>query len=220
MLLVTIIKRELLLVFRKPSVALNPLAFFMMVITLYPMAISPSPTTLQMLGPGAIWVTALLASLLALDHLFIHDFEDGSLEQMMMLTDSPLQLVYGKICAHWIATVVPLLLMLPILALVMNLSVDTSLWLFVSLLLGTPILTFIGAIAAGLTVGLKKGSALTALLILPLYIPTMIMGVGLTNNAGMGLDVTGLVAALAALMIAAVTFAPHAIYASLKIAMR
>ncbi len=219
-MLITIIKRELLLVYRKPSIALNPLAFFMMVMTLYPMAISPSPTTLQMLGPGAIWVTALLASLLALDHLFIHDYEDGSLEQLMILSNSPLQLVYAKICAHWLATIAPLILMLPLLGLVMNLPIETTGWLTLSLILGTPIVTFVGAIAAALTVGLKKGSALTALLILPLYVPTLILGVGLTNNASMGFDVSGVAAALGAMSLAAITFAPHAIYASLKVAIR
>jgi heme exporter protein B len=220
MLVTAVIKREMKLAYRKPAVILNPVAFYVMVIIMFPMAVSPAPSTLQLIGPGVIWVTAMLANLLSLDNLFSHDYDDGTLEQLLMKRSQYLQIVYGKVIAHWISTMLPLVMLTPILGVMMHLSSASLGWLWLSLLIGTPTVTLIGAIGASLTVGLRKGSALVALMVLPLYIPTMLMGVGLTGNGAAGLNIIGVAAVLLALLIGALLLAPYAISAGLRIAIR
>lgn len=154
----TVLRRELKIAFRKGSEIVNPLWFFLIVITLFPLGIGPEPQLLARISPGIIWVAALLAALLSLERLFRDDFLDGSLEQLLLLPTPLPMTVLGKVCAHWAVTGLPLLILSPLVALL--LSLDTHTWLAVAftLLLGTPTLSLIGAIGVALTVGLRKGA--------------------------------------------------------------
>ncbi len=168
---ISVLRRELKIAFRKGAEIVNPLWFFLIVITLFPLGIGPEPQLLARIAPGIVWVAALLASLLSLERLFRDDFYDGSLEQLLLLP-TPLPLtVLGKVCAHWVVTGLPLLVLSPLVALLLSLDVNTAIAMGLTLLLGTPTLSFIGAIGVALTVGLRKGGVLLSLLVLPLYIP-------------------------------------------------
>lgn len=172
---ISVLRRELKIAFRKGAEIVNPLWFFLIVITLFPLGIGPEPQLLARIAPGIVWVAALLASLLSLERLFRDDFYDGSLEQLLLLP-TPLPLtVLGKVCAHWVVTGLPLLVLSPLVALLLSLDVNTAIAMGLTLLLGTPTLSFIGAIGVALTVGLRKGGVLLSLLVLPLYIPVLIL---------------------------------------------
>lgn len=154
---ISVLRRELKIAFRKGAEIVNPLWFFLIVITLFPLGIGPEPQLLARIAPGIVWVAALLASLLSLERLFRDDFYDGSLEQLLLLP-TPLPLtVLGKVCAHWVVTGLPLLVLSPLVALLLSLDVNTAIAMGLTLLLGTPTLSFIGAIGVALTVGLRKG---------------------------------------------------------------
>ncbi|SDU12185.1 heme exporter protein CcmB [Halopseudomonas salegens] len=210
--------REWRLAWRRPGEMLNPLIFFAIVISLFPLAVGPEPGTLQIMAPGVVWVAALLATLLSLDGLFRSDYEDGSLEQWV-LSPYPLALmVLIKVVHHWLISGLALVLLAPVFALMLSLPLAVVPVLCLTLLLGTPVLSLLGAVGAALTVGLKGGGGvLLALLILPLYIPVLILGTGAVEAAMQGLPVAGYLLWLGCLAVLALTLAPFAIAAGLRI---
>lgn len=211
------LKRDLLLMMRRRSEVLNPLVFFALVITLFPIGISPDPALLAAIAPGLLWVAALLAALLSLDSLFRADYDDGSLEQLL-LTPQPLALLaLAKVAVHWLLTGLPLALMAPVLGIMLSLPAGSYGVLAISLALGSASLSLIGAIGAALTVGLSRGGVLLSLLVLPLYIPVLIFGVGAVQAAILGDGVLAHLAILGALLALALSLAPLAIAASLRI---
>lgn len=215
-----ILRRELRLAFRQRSEIINPLWFFIIVITLFPLGIGPEPQLLRRIAPGIIWVAALLACLLSLERLFRDDFQDGTLEQLILLP-IPLPLtVFGKVCAHWLVTGLPLLLISPLMALFLSLDMATWRAVALSLLLGTPTLSLIGAIGVALTVGLRRGGVLLSLLLLPLFIPVLIFATAAIDNAAMGLPVDGYLAILGALLAGSATLAPFAAAAALRVSLQ
>jgi heme exporter protein B len=212
-----VVAKELKGAFRQRSDILNPIWFFIIVVTLYPLSIGTDPELLQRIAPGIIWVAALLAALLSFERLFKDDYIDGSLEQLM-LTPFPLAwLVSAKVFAHWLLTGLPVLLVSPLLAAFLALDIETYFALFLTLLIGTPILSLFGAIGVALTVGLRKGGVLLSLIMLPLSIPILIFSTMAIDAASYGQSYTGLLALLAAMLIAAITLAPLAIAAALRV---
>jgi heme exporter protein B len=214
------IKRDLLLAFRHRNDIVNPLAFFLMVAILFPLGVSPEAKFLAQIAPGVIWVAALLASLLSVDSIFRTDFDDGSLEQMLVSPQPLVLLVLAKVLSHWLISGFCLALLSPLLAMMLFLPSQGLFALVVSLLLGTPTLSLIGAIGAGLTVGLRKGGILISLLVLPLYIPVLIFGAGTVQAGTMGMPITGYLALLGAVLVVSMMLAPFAIVAALKISVR
>lgn len=212
-----LLARETRLLFRRPAELANPLVFFAIVIALFPLAVGPETRLLQTISPGLIWVAALLAVLLSLDGLFRSDFEDGSLEQWVVSPHPLALLVLAKVLAHWAFSGLALVLLAPLLALMLGMPMSALPVLLISLLLGTPVLSLLGAVGAALTVGLKRGGLLLALLILPLYIPVLILGSGALQAALQGLPATAYLLWLSSLTALAVTLAPFAIAAGLKI---
>ncbi|TLX59351.1 heme exporter protein CcmB [Stutzerimonas nosocomialis] len=212
-----LLKREARLLIRRPAELANPLVFFAIVIALFPLAVGPESQLLQSISPGLLWVAALLAVLLSLDGLFRSDFEDGSLEQWVVSPHPLALLVLAKVLAHWVFSGLALVLLAPLLGLMLGLPVQALPVLLLSLLLGTPTLSLLGAVGAALTVGLKRGGLLLALLILPLYIPVLILGSGALQAALQGLPTAGHLLWLASLTALAVTLTPFAIAAGLKI---
>ncbi|GAK24886.1 LOW QUALITY PROTEIN: ABC transporter [Vibrio sp. JCM 19052] len=212
----TIIRRELLIAFRRQADILNPLWFFIIVITLFPLSIGPEPNLLARIAAGIVWVAALLSALLSLERLFRDDFQDGALEQMMLMP-IPLQLVViSKVIAHWLLTGLPLIL-ISLLAILLSLDFNTWLSVVLTLVIGTPTLSFIGAIGVALTVGLQKGGVLLSLLILPLYIPILIFATSAIDAAALGMAYNGQLAILGAMLMGAVTLTPFAISAALRV---
>ena len=212
-----VIRRDLLLAWKRPGDVLNPLFFFAMVSSLFPLAIGPNAEQLQIIGPGVTWVAALLASLLALNSLFLNDFEDGSLEQLI-LSPQPLPLmVLAKTAAHWVATGLPLVLVSPIVALSYQLPPDVILVMIITLLPGTISLSLLGSIGAALTVGLNRGNALLSLLILPLAMPVLIFGARTVSLAATGDETAGGIYFLAGYCMLALTLAPFATAAAIRI---
>jgi heme exporter protein B len=214
------LQRDLRLSFRHRHDIINPLAFFLMVAVMFPLGVSPEPKFLAEVAPGVIWVAALLASLLSVDGIFRTDFEDGSLEQMLISPQPLVLIVFAKVLSHWLISGFCLALMSPLLALILFLPAEGLFSLVISLLLGTPTLSLIGAIGAGLTVGLRKGGILIALLVLPLYIPVLIFGAGTVQAGTMGMSIEGYLAFLAAILVFSIMLAPFAIVAALKISIR
>ncbi len=212
-----LVKRDLLLVLRHRSDAANPLLFFLMVANLFPLGVGPETAVLKTIAPGIIWVAALLATLLALEALFRSDFDDGSLEQLL-LSPHPLPvLVLAKIFAHWLATGLPLLLMAPLLGLQFGLSGAAVQVLLLTLLLGTPALSLVGSVGVALTVGLRRGGLLLTLLLLPLYTPILIFATGAVVAVNQGLPAEAQIYMLGALLVLALTLAPLAAAAALRI---
>ena len=187
----TIVIRDLTLAMRRRSDVMTTLFFFVIVVSLFPLGIGPEMDTLRQIAPGVFWVAALLASMLALEKLFAADFEDGTLEQMLLTPQPVFILVLAKVFAHWLITGVPLVLLSPLLGLQYDLAAETLGVLLLSLLLGTPTLSLIGAIGAALTLGLRGGGVLVSLLVLPLYIPVLIFGAGAVEANVSGLGETG-----------------------------
>jgi heme exporter protein B len=214
-----LLKRDLTLAYRHRAELINPLVFFLIVVSLFPLGVSPDKAVLTTIAPGVIWVSALLAAMLSLDVLFRSDFEDGTLEQFA-LTQYPLSLlVLAKILAHWLVSGLPLLLLSPLLGVLMFVP-DDAIWvLMLTLALGTPTLSLIGAIGVALTVALHRGGVLLSLLVLPLYIPVLIFAANAVNHAAGGLDVAGQLYFLAALLVLALTLAPLATAAALRISL-
>ncbi|WP_394132478.1 heme exporter protein CcmB [Shewanella maritima] len=213
----TLLKRDIQIAIRHRGDIFNPLLFFILVVTLFPLGIGPEPQVLSRVAPGIIWVAALLASMLSLERLFKADYNDGSLEQML-LSPQPLSLmVLAKVFAHWILTGVPLILVAPLLAVLLHLDQNSYVALVATLAIGTPVLSLLGAIGVALTVGLRKGGVLLSLLILPLYIPVLIFATSAIDAATFGLSYTGHLAFIGAMLAGSLILAPIAIGASLRV---
>jgi len=215
--LVATTRRDLLLAWKRPGDVLNPLFFFAMVCTLFPLAVGPSVEQLQFSGPGVLWVAALLAMLLSLNSLFLTDFEDGSLEQLLVSAQPLVTLALGKTAAHWITTGLPLVIISPLMAMTFQMPLEATGVLMLTLTLGTISLSLLGSIGAALTVGLHRGTALLSLLILPLAMPVLIFGARSVSLAAAGDDYSGGVFALAAYAVGALSLAPYATAAALRI---
>lgn len=215
-----IIRRELRLAARHCAELLNPLWFFLVVIVLFAIGAGPEPQLLARIAPGVVWVAALLASLLAMDRLFRDDARDGALEQLMLLTMPLPVVVIAKVTAHWVATGLPLVVLSPLAALLMGLSGHAALTLMLTLLLGTPTLSFLGALGAALTAGLRRGGILLSLIILPLAIPLLIFSTAAVDAAVMQLPVGGFFAISGAFLTGSVTLLPFATAAALRISIQ
>jgi len=211
--------RDLKLAFRSRAELGVQLLFYVIVVTLFPLATTPERTLLANLGPGVLWVAALLASLLSLPRLFAVDFADGTLEQMAGSPWSLPALVSGKIAAHWLTTGLPVAVLAPLLGLQYALEAPALWTLAAGLLLGTPILSLLGAIGAALTLGLRGGGGLLALLVLPLCVPVLIFGAGAVDAVRAGLGAGANFSLLAAGLLIALTGAPLACAAALRIAL-
>ncbi len=212
-----VIRRDLTLAWRRRSDVFTSLLFFVIVASLFPLGVGPEPQLLRAIGPGVVWVAALLASMLALSRLFAADYADGTLEQML-LAATPLPLiVIAKVIAHWIAANLPLVLIAPLLGLQFGLPADALAVLALALALGTPSLSLIGAIGAALTLGLRGGGVLLALLVLPLYAPVLILGSLAVEATAAGLNAQPYLLLLAAMSLAALSLAPWAVSAALRI---
>jgi heme exporter protein B len=217
LMFIAILHRELKVALRKSSEIVNPLWFFLIVITLFPLSVGAEPVLLARIAPGIVWVAALLASLLSLERLFKDDFIDGSLEQLVLLPIPLPVTILAKVIAHWLLTGLPLLVLSPLVAVL--LSFDFQVWqaIALTLLLGTPTLSLIGAIGVALTVGLRKGGVLLSLLVLPLYIPVLIFATVTIDAAVAGADISGYLAILGAMLAGTATLAPFAASAALRI---
>lgn len=220
MILAVIIRRELTIAFRKPAEILNPLWFFLIVITLFPLLVGPNPELLGKIASGIAWVAAVLSALLSFERLFRDDYADGSLEQLMLLPTPLSQVALAKVIAHWLLTGFPLILLSPIAGILLSLEFEVWWALVLTLLLGTPILSCLGAIGVALTVGLRKGGTLLSLLILPLFLPVLIFASSVLEAATLNLAYSGQLAILGAMLALAVTFAPFAIAGALRISLQ
>lgn len=211
--------RDLKVAIRQRQDLLNPLLFFVMVVTLFPLGVSPEVSFLREAGAGILWVAALLSVLLSLDHLFRHDFDDGTLEQLVLQPQPLFLLVLAKTAAHWVLTGLPLVLLTPVLGVMVHLDGNSISVLCLTLLIGTPVLSLIGAIGAALTLGLRSAGVLLSLLIIPLYIPVLIFGTGTVAAASEGAPVGAYLALMGAFLVLAVTLAPFAAAAALRISL-
>ncbi|WP_111641747.1 heme exporter protein CcmB [Marinimicrobium alkaliphilum] len=211
------LRRDLILAARHPGELANPLVFFLIVITLVPLGISPEREVLAALAPGLLWVMALLAALLSLDSLFRSDFDDGSLEQLLVCGQPLYFVVLAKILVHWLVTGLPLTLMAPLLGVMLALPEGGYLVLCLSLLLGTAAMSLIGAVGAALTVGLRRGGLLLSLIVMPLYVPILIFGANSVQSAVDGLPSTPQLAILGAFLAASIALAPWAAAGALKV---
>lgn len=209
--------RDLRLALRNRHELVNPLIFFVLVVSLFPLAITPTEEALQAMAPGVIWVSALLAVLLSLDRLFKQDYDDGSLDQLMLSPNPLMILVLAKVTAHWLLTGLPLVIIAPLLGMFMSLPADAISVLVYSLLLGTPVLSLIGAIGVSLTVAVNRGGVLLSLIVLPLYIPILIFGANAVDVAIDGLSVKGQLMFLGAVLALALSLAPLATSVALRI---
>ena len=214
-----ILRRDITLAMRRRTDVLTTLFFFVIVASLFPLGVGPSPALLASIGPGVIWIAALLASIVFLDGLFRSDYEDGSLEQFV-LSGHPLPLIaLAKILVHWLIAGIPIVLLSPLLAVWMNLPLSAYGVLLASLLLGTPILSLLGAIGAALTVSLKRGGHLLSVLVFPLTVPLLILATNAISASVAGLPYNGQLGLMTAGLIAALTLAPFATAAALKLAL-
>lgn len=214
-----IFKRELLINWRHKSAWFQPILFYIIVITLFSISLEHYPNLLILAAPAIVWVAVILAVLLSVPTIFLQDYHDGSLELVLLSPISKFFIITNKILAHWCMTCLPLILLTPVIALFLPMATATWQALALSLLIGTPILTMIGAIAAALTVGLTGASMLLALILLPLYVPVMIFGNGLVAMASQGLPWIGLLAMLLAMLIFSIVIAPAACIFALKLGM-
>lgn len=213
-----LIKRDLLQVFRRKSDITTSLLFFVMVTSLFPLAVSPDPAILRQIGPGVLWVSALLACMLSLSRLFATDFSDGSLEQLVLSTHSLSLLVLVKILSHWLFAGLPLVLLSPLIALQYDMNAS-ALWVLVlSLLIGTPALSLLGAIAAALTLGVRASGLLMPLLVLPLYVPILIFGAGAVSASQVGVDAQASLSLLGATGLLLLLLSPWATATAIRIA--
>lgn len=212
-----LVRRDLLLAFRHGSDFLNPLLFFVMTTSLVPLAISPAPAQLATIAPGMIWITALLATLLALDGMFKDDFSDGSLFQIILSPQPLWLLVLAKVSAHWLITGLPITLMAPLLGMMLALPQDGYLPLVIGLATGTACFSLIGAVGAALTVALQKGGVLLSLIVMPLYFPVLIFGASSVQRGVEGLDYLPVLALLGTFFTFALLTGPFAAAAALKV---
>lgn len=214
-----LLKRDLTLAVRHRAEILNPLLFFVLVTSLFPLGIGADPKLLQAVGPGVIWVAALLAALLSLEGIFRSDFEDGTLEQFLLSSHPVSVLVIAKVLAHWLITGLPLLVISPLLGVLLGLPGDAILILLITLALGTPVLSLIGAVGVALTVGLRKGGMILSLLVLPLYVPLLIFAANAVDTAAAGLPVTAHLSLISALLVLSLSLSPLATAAALRISL-
>lgn len=212
-----LLRRQLTLAARRPIEIGNPLLFFAMVVALFPLGLGPAPDKLAGFAPGILWIIALLSSLLTSDTVFRSDFEDGSLEQLLLAPQPLFLSVLAYILAHWLITGLLLALISPVFAVMINLPAEAIGALMASLLLGTAVLSLVGGIGAALTVGLKRGGMLISLLILPFYMPVLIFGSAAVQNAVIGAPAGAYLAILGAMLCLAIALAPFAIAAGLRI---
>lgn len=213
-----VLHRDLLLAWRARSDLLVALSFFVIVASLFPFGVGAEPEQLRAIGPGVVWVAALLASLLALPRLFAQDFDNGVLEQLLLSPEPPVIWVSAKIFAHWLTTGLPLVLIAPVLGLMYQLEPGASGILTLSLALGTPVLSLLGAIGAALTLGLRGAGSLLALLVLPLCVPVLVFGAGAVDAWAGGMPVTAHLSLLGGGSLAALALAPFACAAALRLA--
>ena len=214
-----VLKRDLVLALRRKNEVITSVFFFVVVAALFPLGIGPEMNTLRLVGPGILWVGALLASMLSLGRMFAADHADGSLEQMALSPHSLSVLVASKILAHWILSGLPLVLLAPVLGLQFDLSANALWILTLSLLLGTPVLSLIGAVGAALTLGVRGGDVLLTLLVLPLYVPALVFGAGAVQAEISGLGASAHLSILSAMVLVAAVFSPWASAAALRVAL-
>jgi len=214
---VVILRRDLKIAFRRTSELANPLLFFLIVASLFPLALSPDAAQLRNVGAGVLWVAALLSSLLALEGLFRADADDGSLEQLMLSPVPVAVMALAKVTAHWLVTVVPLILLMPVLAYSFYLPLEVLPVMAFALLLATPTLSVLVALGAALTVSLRRGGSIIGLLVLPLTAPLLIFGTRAADLSSHGEPAAGPLYLLAALAVFAVALGPIAIAAALKV---
>ena len=217
--LLAIARRDLLLARRRQVEALLPLGFFIVAAGLFPLGVGPEPQTLRQIAPGVVWVCALLAAMLSVTQMFTSDHADGSLEQMLLAPQALVSLVAGKVFAHWVATGLPLVLAAPLLGVLFDMSMPAIATLVLTLLIGTPVLSLLGAVGAALTLGLRSGGALVFLLVLPLTIPTLIFGTGAVAAVEGGLSPRAHFSLMGALLIFTALGAPLATAAALRISL-
>jgi heme exporter protein B len=216
---IALIRRDCHLAMRRKAEALTVLFFFAIVASLFPLGVGSDPGLLRKIAPGILWVAALLSTMLGLSRMFESDYLDGCLEQMALSPTSFVALTAGKITAHWLVYGLPLVLLSPLLGVQFGLPADALFVLVAALLLGTPLLSLIGAICAALTLGVRGGGLLMSLLVLPLYVPALVFGAGAVESHVAGLEFGGHLSLLAALLLLAVLLAPWATAAALKIAL-
>lgn len=212
----TILKRDLVLAVRYRAELLNPMLFFILVIILFQLGMRAEPEVLITIAPAIVWIAALLSALLSLDHMFRSDMEDGALEQMIISTQPTSLLVLAKIIAHWVITGLAVTLVGPLLGLILGLSFDATKVLFLTLLIGTPILSAIGSIGVALTVGLRRGGVILSLLVLPLFVPVLIFASQTVNTYIGGYPIAASISILMALLILSLSLAPWAASAALR----
>lgn len=208
---------DLLLLIRRRSDLARPLIFFLIISTLIPLGIAPDPQLLMKLAPGLIWIMSLLATLLSVDSLFGEDFQDGTLQQLLISPNLLFMPVLGKVTAHWLVMGLPLTLLSPLIGLMFSLPADAMLPMVLSLAIGTAVLSFVGAVGAALTLPLRRGGVLLALLVMPLYVPVLIFGSATVQSALDGLLWTGPLAVLAAFLVLAIILCPLAIIGALRV---
>ena len=215
-----LLKRDLLLALRRRSEVFTVLFFFMVVISLFPLGVGTDDKILKQIAPGVVWIAALLASTLALDRLFSSDYLDGTLEQLTLAPQSLSIMVFAKMVAHWLLTGLPLVIIAPLVGLFYHLPLDTIKVMVLVLLLGTPILSMVGAIGAALTLGLRGGGVLVSLLVLPFYLPVLVYGSGAIATSMLeGLSIQPYLMLLSAFALLAIIFSPWATAAALKISL-
>lgn len=214
-----IFRRDLLLAFRHRAEIANPVIFFLIVVTLVPLGLTPEASRLEEIAPGILWVMALLASLLSVEGMFQSDYRDGTLEQMIILPQPLYLMVLAKILVHWLVTGLPLTLLAPVLGMMLSLPEAGYLPLVFSLLMGTAVLSLVGAIGAALTVALKKGGLLLSLIVMPLYMPALIFGASTVQRAVDGFSVDGPLAVLGALLAFSLLVSPFATAGALRVSM-
>jgi heme exporter protein B len=214
-----VVSRDVLLAMRRRADVATTLFFFVIVASLFPLGVGPEPKLLRTMAPGILWVAALLASMLSLGRLFAEDYADGSLEQLVLAPEPLALVVIGKVVAHWLVSGLPLVLISPVIALQFDLPRDAIVTLLQALLLGTPLLSLIGAIGAALTVGVRGGGVLISLLVLPLYVPVLIFGAGAVDASAIGMDASGHLSILGALLLLGMVLAPWATAAALRISL-
>jgi heme exporter protein B len=214
-----VVFRDVLLAMRRRADVATTLFFFVIVASLFPLGVGPDPKLLRTMAPGIVWVAALLASMLSLGRLFAEDYADGSLEQLVLAPEPLALVVIGKVVAHWLTSGLPLVLISPVIALQFDLPREAIVTLLLALLLGTPLLSLVGAIGAALTVGVRGGGVLISLLVLPLYVPVLIFGAGAVDASAMGMEAGGHLSILGALLLLGMVLAPWATAAALRISL-
>ena len=215
----SMVSRDLTLAMRRKADVLTSLFFFMIVVSLFPLGVGPEIDTLRKIAPGVIWVAALLASMLSLGRMFSDDYQDGTLEQILLLPHPLSLIVMAKIIAHWLVSGLPLVLFSPLLGMQLGLDSHAIGLLMLTLILGTPVLSLLGSVGAALTLGLRGGGVLVSLLVLPLYIPVLIFGADAVESAAAGLGVQAHISLLGAFLVLALLFAPLGTAAALRISM-